>query len=210
MQDMYKKNPPVMPPRNETNDPAYDAWPAALIHKLFEQQHEMEVDLVTGRPVVPTTYKTGYKFNDVPLIQVKGASGRSEIVPFWKRKASLTRQSLVSPVFAIGFSISDKTGQLVLNLSIHMMHYVGENTPLGAGDSVEDVLKYDVSAINYFTVPAACLSNPSSVPRIEEMPPQAQIAAAAAAASPVPESSKRHGATPDVTEQPAFKRPNAS
>lgn len=169
MKARYENEVPPMPTVDPTNP-----YPMSLyIHSLFDQRKEIEkTGPQMGRP------KEGFIFRDVPLVLLRGPNGRPFLVPFEQRKGLLTDRSVVSCLIGISFSISPKTGLLMMNTSLKRVTYCGENNRLpDGGGGLEDELSWDTGHLLSLTIPPGLVYD--SEPAVTDVTTQLQIEAAA-------------------------------
>lgn len=168
MKSKYENEVPPMP----TVDPA-NPYPMSLyIHSLFNQRKEIEK---TGPQM--GKQKEGFIFRDVPLVLLRGPNGRPFLVPFEQRKGLLTDRSIVSCLVGISFSISPKTGLLMMNTSLKRVTYCGENNRLpDGGGGLEDELSWDTGHLPSLTIPPGMIYD--SGPVVTDVTTQLQIEAA--------------------------------
>jgi len=146
--------------------------PSLYIHSMFNQRKEIEK---TGPQMGKA--KEGFIFRDVPLVLLRGPNGRPHLVPFEQRKGLLTDRSIVSCLIGISFSISPKTGLLMMNTSLKRVTYCGENNRLpDGGGGLEDELTWDTGSLQALTIPPGLLCE--SEPIVTDVTSQLQIAAA--------------------------------
>lgn len=170
MKARYESEVPPMPVLHPTNP-----YPPALyIHSMFNQRREIEK---TPGPQMGK-YKEGFIFKDVPLLLLRGPNGRPYLVPFEQRKGLLTSRSIVSCLVGISFSISSKTGLLMMNTALKRVTYCGENDKIADdGGSLEDELTWNTQSLPSLTIPPglSCISEPTVTD--VTAPPLLQIAA---------------------------------
>lgn len=152
MKARYEKEVPPMPHLDASKPYA----PTQYIHQMWNQRTEFHTTQgpMFGKP------KDSYIFKDVPLVLLRGPQGRPFMVPYEMRQGLLTKGSIVSCLIGISFSISDKTGLLMMNLSLKRVTYCGENASMpGGGSSLEDELSWDTSSVPSLTIPPGLAIN---------------------------------------------------
>lgn len=177
MKARYETEVPPMPTLHPTNP----YQPSMYIHELFEQRKQLEkTGPQAGKP------KEGFIFKDVPLVLLRGPSGRPTLVPYEQRKGLLTNRSVVSCLIGIAFSISSKTGLLMMNIALKRVTYCGENNRLpDDGGGLDEELAWDTGHLQGITIPPGLICE--SEPVVTDVTSQLQIEAAAA---PAPQKRK--------------------
>lgn len=169
MKTRYETEVPPMPGL----DPLKSYAPSLYIHSLFDQRKV--IDKTPGPNY--GKLKEGFIFKDVPLLLLRGPTGRPHLVPFEQRKGLLTDRSVVSCLVGISFSISTKTGLLMMNTSLKRVTYCGENTQMPSdGGNLEEELAWDTTCLPALTIPPGLLLE-SAPPVVTDVTNQLQITA---------------------------------